>query len=248
MASRSKASAQADDWGRLGVAAARNGDGLLARGYLARAIEADRRNPTHRLNLAIVFESQGMRAEAATLLAETLALAPDSFDAADRLSSLLSRYTLEDPRLLDSHGLRAALAFDRTDCQAIGEVVFARLKQEGVIGDLPAIAQLPRRTVDLLRNDLLLTALATTVNKDALIEAWLAALRRALLLDVPAERFEERGLQTFALAMVRQVLLNEHVWPETEAEWQGLVTLAIDSARLLDGDAEMGRRLMLALL
>ncbi len=248
MASRSKASQQADEWGRLGVNAARNGEALLARGYLARAIEADRRNPSHRLNLAIVFESQGMLAEAAALLAETLALVPDAFDAADRLSSLLSRYTLEDQRLLDAHGLRAALAFDRIDRQAVGEVALARLKQDGLIGDAATAGQLARRTPDALRNDLLLAALATTVNKDAGIETWLTGLRRVLLIETPPERFEERGLQAFTLAMVRQVLLNEHVWPETDAETEALVALAIDPARLTEGDAEMGRRLMLAVL
>lgn len=248
MASRSKAAAQADEWARLGVNAARNGEALLARGYLARAVEADRRNPAHRLNLAVVFESQGMLAEAAALLAETLALAPATFDAADRLSSLLSRYRLEDNRQLDAHGLRAALAFDRIDGQAIGEAAIARLKQEGLIGTADAIAQLPRRTADVLRNDLLLAALATTVNKDAAVEGWLTDLRRALLLDTPPERFEERALQSFTLALVRQTLLNEHVWPESDAETTALQALAIDPIQLTEGDPEMGRRLMLALL
>jgi 2-polyprenyl-3-methyl-5-hydroxy-6-metoxy-1,4-benzoquinol methylase len=248
MASRHKTSVQADEWARLGVAAARKGEALLARGYLARAVEADRRNPSHRLNLAAVFESQGMLAEAAVLLAETLALAPDAFDAADRLSSLLSRYRLEDNRQLDPQGLRAALAFDRIDGQSIGEVAIARLKQEGLIGLPDAIAQLPRRTADALRNDLLLTALATAINKDASIESWLAGLRRTLLLETPPERFEERALQSFALALVRQTLLNEHVWPETAAETSGLQALAIDQRLLFEGDPEMGRRLLLALL
>lgn len=248
MASRSKAAAQADEWARLGVNAARNGEGLLARGYLARAVEADRRNPAHRLNLAVVFESQGMLAEAAALLAETLALAPATFDAADRLSSLLSRYRLEDNRQLDAHGLRAALAFDRIDGQAVGEVAFARLKQEGLIGGADASAQLPRRTAEALRNDLLLAALTTTVNKDASVERWLMDLRRTLLLDTPPERFEERALQSFALALVRQALLNEHVWPESAAETAALAALAIDPSRLAGGDPETGRRMMLALL
>ncbi len=130
--SRLKSAAQAEEWSRLGVSAARNGDVLLARGYLARAIDADRRNPAHRHNLAAVFESQGQYAEAASLYAEAAAIAPAEIGSADRLSGLLARYTLEDATLLDAAGLKAALAFDHIDRQAIGEAVYARLKQAGL--------------------------------------------------------------------------------------------------------------------
>jgi SAM-dependent methyltransferase len=248
MASRSKSAAQAEEWARLGTTAARNGEFLLARGYLARAIDADRRNPAHRFNLAVLLEQQGALAEAASLLAEALTLAPGSLETADRLSSILSRYTLEDYSLLDPAGLKAALAFDRIDRQAIGEAMLARLKPEGVFNDHDAIAALPRRTADGLRNDLMLVALANAINKDIAIEAWLVALRRSLLCDVPAARFEDRTLQSLALALVRQCLLNEHVWPNSEAETAAIAGLSIDTAALLDGDPEAGRRLLQALL
>ncbi len=48
--------------------------------------------------------------------------------------------------------------------------------------------------------------------------------------------------------MVRQCLLNEHVWPEESDEREALARLPIDHAALLGGDAEMGRRLLLHLL
>jgi ubiquinone/menaquinone biosynthesis C-methylase UbiE len=246
--SRSKSIAQAEEWSRLGVSAARNGEFLLARGYLARAIDADRRNPAHRFNLAAVFEQQGALAEAASLYAEALAKAPGTIEAADRLSSLLGRYTLDDNTLLDPAGLKAALAFDRIDRQAVGEAAFARLKQEGTFKDGSAVALLPRKTPELIRNELLLATLATSINKDLDIEHWLAKLRRTLLIETPAERFEDRSLQAVALALASQCVLNEHVWPESEEEGAALAALTIDDAALVDGDPEMGRRLLLHLL
>jgi SAM-dependent methyltransferase len=245
--SRSKSIAQAEEWSRLGVSAARNGELLLARGYLARAIDADRRNPTHRHNLAAVFEQQGALAEAASLYAEALAQAPSAIEAADRLSSLLGRYRLEDSRLLDPAGLKAALAIDRIDGQAVGEAAFQRLKQDGAFDD-GVFNLLARKTPDALRNELLLAALATSVNKDLDIERWLVRLRRALLLETPAGRFEDRALQGAALALARQCLLNEHVWPENETESAAIAALTIDNAALLEGEAEPGRRLLLHLL
>lgn len=246
--SRSKSAAQAEEWSRLGVSAARNGDVLLARGYLARAIDADRRNPAHRHNLAAIFESQGQYAEAASLYAEAVAIAPSEIGSADRLSGLLARFTLEDATLLDAAGLKAALAFDRIDRQAIGEAVYARLKRSGLFAGTDTLAQLVRKTPGALRDDLLLATLSTSINKDADIESWLAGLRRALLVETPAERFEDRAVQALALSLVRQCLLNEHVWHESDDETAALAALPIDSGALLSGDAEMGRRLLLHLL
>ncbi|MEZ5925321.1 MAG: methyltransferase domain-containing protein [Hyphomicrobiaceae bacterium] len=248
MASRPRPAAQAEEWSRLGAAAARNGEMLLARGYFARAIDADRRNPSHRYNLGLVLERQGALAEAASLYCEALAVAPGAFDCADRLSAILARYTLEDNRLLDPNGLRAALAIDRIDRQAVGEAALARLKQDGLFDDGDTFTSLPRRTGDTLRNSLLLAALATALNKDITIEHWLVSLRRTLLLETPAERFEDRTLQALALAVARQCLLNEHVWPESEAETAAIVSQKVDPESLVAGDPEMGRRLLLAML
>ncbi len=246
--SRLKSAAQAEEWSRLGVSAARNGDVLLARGYLARAIDADRRNPAHRHNLAAVFESQGLYAEAASLYAEAVAIAPAEIGSADRLSGLLARFTLEDTKLLDAAGLKAALAFDRIDRQAIGEAVYARFKQLDLFASTDTHTQLARKTPSALRDDLFLAALSTSINKDIDIESWLVGLRRTLLIETPAERFEDRPLQTIALALVRQCLLHEHVWSVSGDESSALTSLSIDAEALLAGDAEMGRRLMLHLL
>jgi SAM-dependent methyltransferase len=104
------------------------------------------------------------------------------------------------------------------------------------------------RTADALKNELLLAILRSEILRDADVEHLLTAVRRALLLQVPAERFRDRDLVTFAIAMMQQCRNNEYVWSVTDAEHVHLAALELSLPALLAGDVHEGCRLLQALL
>ena len=204
--------------------AARAGDLEAARAHLEKGIAAEPRNPVHRLNLAMVLEKLGEPARMAERLSEVLRLKPDSSDAGRWLSVLASRFRLADDAKLDPIGLKAALTFVNVDRQALVKTAFDQLKEHGALKapftetaangfTAAGKALVAKRTADALKDDLLLGSLAAGAITDPAIEQLLIAVRRALLLDVPPERFaEDKALNGIAVAIVRQLDLNEHLW------------------------------------
>src|SRR5919108_4367799 len=86
------------------------------------------------------------------------------------------------------------------------------------------------------------------VVRDAGLERLFTAIRRVLLLDLPPERFEDRALYAFALALLSQGWNNDHAWAEDEGETAALEQLPIDLAALASGDLGASRCLLLICL
>ena len=258
-ARKSERPAKDVQWASRGVTALREGRFEDARAHLAEAIKADKRNPYYRFDLALAHQGVGAVQAAAHELCEALKSKPDFNDAARRLSQLVMRYVIEDETVLDPFALRSAMLSPTADHQPLSEVAISRLVKLGALG--PALASLAqsgpeaaarelvvKRTGDLLKDDLFLAALEHGVNRNLPVERLLTALRRALLLEVPADRMEDRALQAFTLALARQCASNEHIWAVSEEERKALSGLAPDLGKLREGDLEAGRQLLLRAL
>jgi SAM-dependent methyltransferase len=76
----------------------------------------------------------------------------------------------------------------------------------------------------------------------------LTAVRRQLLVDLPAERFRDRAVFALMLALATQCLNNEHIWAESDEEREALQALTVDRDALVGGDPDAARRLALSLL
>lgn len=231
----------------------------LAAEAFAKARKAEPRNPVPLFNLASAKERIGDIDEAAQLLTEALRLRPAWFDPAQRLALLLGRYALQAPGALDAHGLLAAFAFDRIDRQCIATAAVAHLRVASPLGG--CIAQMEegrgddaardlvlRRTGKILSHPLLLAALTSGPNRDLGLERLLTALRRVLLMELPAQRFEDRALTGFVLALIQQCLDNEHVFAASTDEIERLAALSVNGAALRAGVPGEARNLMLRLL
>ena len=73
-------------------------------------------------------------------------------------------------------------------------------------------------------------------------------MRLVLLLEVAPERFEDKALSGFVLALIRQCIENEHVFAVTAEETDALARLTVDTAALRAGAPDEARRLMMLLL
>jgi SAM-dependent methyltransferase len=242
-----------------GKVAFRAGRFHLAAEAYAKARDADPRNPVPLFNLASAKERLGDIDEAAALLTQALRLRPNWFDPAQRLARLLARYALQAPGALDPRGLLAAFAFDRIDLQPLAAGAIAHLQVQSPLGEAIARAEagrgleaardwLVRRTEKTLSQPLLLSALSHGINKHPGLERLLTAMRRVLLLDVPVQRFEDKALTGFVMALIRQCLNNEHVFAVSAEETEALSRLKVDWAALQAGAPDEARRLMLLLL
>ncbi len=231
----------------------------LAAEAFAKARDADPRNPAVFFSLAGAKERIGEIDEAARCLTTALRLRPSWFEAAQRLAFLLERFRLEAPGELDPHGLFAAFAFDRIDRQAVAGAAIAHLRAGASLGaaileaeqggaEDAARSLVLRRTDKTLTQPLLHVALANSPNRDPGFERLLTALRRVLLLETPAERFGDKGLTGFVLALIRQCIENDYVWAASAEERRRLDELSVDWTALRGGDADQARRLMLSLL
>lgn len=250
-------SAARQDWVALATRAFRSGDLKGARAAYIEALRHDRRNPQLYFEQAAVLAALGEIEESVIHLTQALRLRPQHEEAAKRLSRLLARFAVSDAGQLEPFGLKAALATTGIDAQPVAEVALKHLAatmpelakalataRDGQ-ADEAARRLILNRTSDVLRSDLLIAALQAGVVMDAGFERLLTALRRVLLLEVAAERFEDRALYAFALGLLGQAWNNDHVWAESEAETEALNRLEIDRVALLGGDLEMARRLLL---
>ncbi len=241
----------------LATRAVRAGDLKGARAAYGEALRHDRRNPQLHFEQSTVLAALGEIEDSARHLTETLRLKPQHEEAALRLSRLLARFAVGEPGRLDPFGLKAALGIAAIDAQPVADAAFrylatalpdlARALEQARGGEAQEAARrlLVSRTSDVLKSDLLLAALHAGVVMDPGLERLLTALRRALLLEVAPERFEDRSLYAFALALLAQGWNNDHAWAETGSESEALDRIAIDEPALLAGDIDAARSLLL---
>jgi SAM-dependent methyltransferase len=247
------------DLATLARDAAARGDLQSARNLLEEARRHDKRSSELAINHALVCEHMGDVGAAMASLSEGLRLLqgrPAVEPAARRLSAIMTRFEPKEPEQLDPFGLKVALAIETVDHAPIAGAALDRVKRTTRLGGLieeagpagieeAARSLVVRRTDDVLKDDLLLIALEKGINKDPALEPMLRGLRRALLLDVPPERFEDKALTAFAIALARQAANNGHVWASDAAEEQAAGALSIDLAALAAGEFEPSRRLLL---
>ncbi|MEQ1613106.1 MAG: methyltransferase domain-containing protein [Hyphomicrobiaceae bacterium] len=226
------------------------------------AIALDRRNLDLQYNLSILQEQRGEIDQAAALLTEVLHRKPLHPQAASRLSRLLARYQIEDLRVLDAAGLKAALMADNIAHQPIVDCATKWLvaNQPSIEASIDLIergkgeericgkAVIAERTAEFLKHEALLLCLRQGIIKHPGFERLLTGVRASLLLDCATARFDDRGLTGLALALIVQGWNNDHAWAETSTEIAALSALAIDRAALLAGDREATRRLICAAL
>jgi SAM-dependent methyltransferase len=247
-------------WHALALRAAEVGDLSTARSAFAKALTSDRTDAALHHNLAVVEEKLGEIDAAAGLLTEALRLNPRMEKSARRLSRLLARYEISEPARLDPFGLKAALTFTTINRQPVVESIlkhlFAaepRLAQALTLTGLGRAQDAARslvlsRTSESLRPDLLIAALERGVVKDGELERLFTAIRRVLLLELAPDRFEDRALFTFTVALLSQGWNNDHAWAELESETAALEQMTIDPAALACGDLTASRCLLLTCL
>lgn len=259
MAAKRRISATTQNYANQGMSALQVGDFKTAAGAFGEAVNADKRHPGLRYNLAVALEGSGDIDAAALHLTEALRLKPQMEDAARRLDGLLRTYEIEEPQTLNAFGLRAALVFEGLNRQSFADMAFDHLAASPPLADMIAIAEggeaaeaaerlLLKRTHDGLKSDLLLAALQAGTNTNVGMERLLTAVRRQLLVDLPAERFRDRAVFALMLALATQCLNNEHIWAESDEEREALQALTIDRDALVGGDPDAARRLALSLL
>ena len=247
------------DWSERGSAAVDLGDLDAARLCFAEAVKADRGNARHRYHLAIVQEGLGEHGAAGASLTEALRLDPKMADAARRLALLAGRCELPAEVPLDAAGLKSALAHHTVDRELIAEVAMRHLAQAAPLGGAlagcrsegrlaTARSLCVERTAPLLRDALFLGVLRTSVFRNPDVERLLTVLRRMLLLEVAPDRFQDRALVEFALALMRQCWINEYVWALGADERRAIGDLDLCECSLLAGDLAESRKLLLASL
>jgi SAM-dependent methyltransferase len=222
----------------------------------AAAVKIDGNNADHRFHLAIVLEAAGDASGAAEQLTNTLQIDPQMTAASRRLCWLLGKTKLPDGVHLNRQGLKAALSHDTADRDLLAAATLHHLSQS-----LPLRRILERgaqrgwrdaardvclgKDQEILGDSLFLETLRRGVVSAPAIENFLAAVRAALLLDVPPARFEDARLVRMAVALMQQCWLNEFVWAETPEEVRALEALAIGGDAILVGDRTAVQAFML---
>ena len=259
MAKRASAKATTD-WQAFGARAIDEGDLETAHQCFVEAVRQTPNSALAHLQLALVSEGLGEFAQAAQHYTEALRVDPNLVDAARRLSNLITRGALPADVKLNPWGLKAALDHDFASRDQIAEATVYFLARSGPLHDalaagrsqgwLAAARELcVRSTGALLRDELFQKALRDSVIRQPELEHLLTALRRVLLLEVPASRFEDRTLAAFLVTLAQQCWVNEFVWPVSAEEEARLGTGAdVDIEALIAGEPAAGIALARAAL
>jgi len=249
MARLGKRPARRSNWMALGTREFEAGRFLRARQFFEKAHRTEPRNAAPLVRLARTQERIGEIDAAIASLTRAVKIKPDDEAATRNLSRIVRVFGLDDYSDLDPAGLKAALAAPNVDRQRLSEIAIAYLRDaHGLVAQTDPAALVVKRTADVLAEPLLHRALANGVNKSIDVEWLLTGLRRALLLEVPVDRFTDRDLFTFAVALAHQCQLNDHVFRTTPEEDAQRASLEIDWPAVKDGDADAGRVLLLHLL
>jgi SAM-dependent methyltransferase len=231
----------------------------LAASCFEKAHRAEPRDPVPLFNLASAKERLGEIDDAAVHLTRALRLKPSWTDPARRFSSLAARYIIGSPAELDPHGLLAAFSLSEVDHEPLAATAMAYLRATTMLGGaahqaaignaLPAArAMLIKRTDKTLSHPLLGAALTMAVNHDPNIEKLLTAMRRVILMELPAARFEDKALLAFACTLLQQCFNNEHVFAVSDEEADKLRAAEVDWAALASGSITASRNLLWQLL
>ncbi|MBI1384263.1 MAG: methyltransferase domain-containing protein [Rhizobiales bacterium] len=227
--------------------AAAQGQWARARALFEQVIEADKRDYDSRFKLGLVLQRVGDLGGAAVRFSEVLRLSSEHVDAGQRLAGILALGRLTYPGLLDAAGLKAGLRLKGVDHQPIAEAALAHATSDGPLAEAmaapdaeherAAFGLIERRMSAALDNELFLLGLSEGVNRDLKLERLLTVLRRKVLLDLPEERLNDRALQAFLTALVRQLTRNEFIFAETSAESEALARLEAPATELASGSA-----------
>lgn len=246
-----------NSWSERGSAAIDAGNLDMAKQCFSQAVKADSCNTSHRFHLAIVLEGLGELDVAAQQLTQALRLDPKRQDAARRLAALFRRadFGASDHLRLDTIGLRHGLHHNRIDQKAIANIAVRylmtgpHLRKALAVGLSQGWLEAARtlclkRSSPLLKDELFLDVLRTSVLSNPELERLLTAMRRVLLLELPPERFADRALVGFAVAMLQQCWTNQFVWFASEDEERRLAEEPIRPDRLATGDLDEGQRFL----
>lgn len=212
-------------------------------------------NATLRFQLAVLRHARGDRAGAAVELSRALRHEPGHRDAAHRLSEILSQGRLPANIVLDAGGLANCLTHRTVDRDLIAAAALRQLTASGPLAQAlarcrtqgpEAVARdiIGRRSSEILRDGLLRAVMSNAIVADKDVEWLLTAIRRCLLLDLPADRMAEPDLLRFATAMVALCANNEYVFAVSDDEQQRLSATPPNLDASLAGDRDAGIDLM----
>ena len=228
-------------------------------GRACRLMEAEVRkapsNRSLRLQLARLKETSGDREGAAAEYTRVLRHWPNDSATAAAFGRLLAEGRLASHAGLDPLGFAACLAHKAIDRDLLGAAalefivhdgslkpIFAHARDQGLQAAVRAM--LGRRAAPLLRDPLLISVLENCTVSNPDVETALTAVRRALVLDLPKERFSEPDLLRFTTALAAQCWSNEYVFAAGGDELDALGPTPSTEA-VLAGDSEACRALLL---
>jgi SAM-dependent methyltransferase/tetratricopeptide (TPR) repeat protein len=234
------------NWSEMASRAVDTGDFETARGRFEQALALEPNDAGNRFNLALVCDALGDYRVAAEEFTAALLLKPDMRDAARRLGLLLSRHALPAETNLEPDGLKSALQYDLFNRDHIAEAAVYFLARQDPLKSIlekgrvegwieTARALCLKKTDPLLRSPLFLEALRNNLIRMPDLESLLTAVRRVLLLEVPAERFEDKALLNFTIVLAEQCWTNEFVWSVSEEEEAAVAEKSKSAGRALEG-------------
>ncbi len=243
-------------WSKLGSDAVDRGDFSTAKNYFEKAVELAPRSAQQRFHLALVMEALADFGGAGEQLTEALRLQPNMLEAARRLGALVTRRSLPGNVKLNPRGVQAALNFDLVNRDQIAEAFvysMARvdpLKAAFEIGRSQGWIDAARglclkKTSSLLTDDLFRSALTGNIIRMPDLENLLAAIRRVMLLEMPAERFQDRGLSAFLTTLAEQCWINEYVW-QFSSEEEDALRQRFSETNFTSGEIQAGINLAIA--
>jgi len=206
-------------------------------GRACRLMEAEvRKEPSSRslrLQLARLKEASGDREGAAAEYTRVLRHWPDDSAAGAAFGRLLADGRLTSHTGLDPVGFAACLTRKTLDRDLLGAAALEFLVHDGSLKPIFAHARshgmeaavraaLGRRAAPLLRDPLLISVLENCTVSNSDVERTLTAVRRALVLDIPRERFNEPDLLRFTTALAMQCWSNEYVFAADNDELNAL--------------------------
>lgn len=247
------------NWSERGSQAIDEGDLNTAKHCFMQATKAEKNVASHRFHLALVLEALGDFGGSAEQLSTALRLKPDMFEASRRLGSLIARHPLPAGVELDELGLKSALRNDLVNRDQIAEAgVYYLARREPLKnalergreqGWIEAARNLVLKKTDaVLKVDLLIEALRHNLIRMPELEYLLTAIRRVILLEVPVDRFADKALLGFTVALAQQCWINEFVWSVTNEEAQAAKAKSDQVSAALAGDVSAGFELLKASL